>query len=154
MVLESYSSLKNNRNIWMISDVENSILAIFYGPTPQICKKCCVLWLSLPHENLILYILKWHFTSQVISLLIGRARLDWAYEFPDRTGPDTQICQTRLNPDFYFLNILQEQLLLDNFPVHKFGGKKFKKNFLKILKKIFGVFFLYFFLLLLKCPVR
>ena len=23
-----------------------------------------------------------------------RARPDWAYEFPDRTGPDTQICQT------------------------------------------------------------
>ena len=23
-----------------------------------------------------------------------RARPDWAYEFPDRTGPDTQICRT------------------------------------------------------------
>ena len=23
-----------------------------------------------------------------------RAQPDWAYEFPDRTGPDTQICQT------------------------------------------------------------
>ena len=24
----------------------------------------------------------------------SRARPDWAYEFPDRTGPDTQICRT------------------------------------------------------------
>ena len=24
----------------------------------------------------------------------NRARPDWAYEFPDRTGPDTQICRT------------------------------------------------------------
>ena len=23
-----------------------------------------------------------------------RAQLDWAYEFPDRTGPETQICRT------------------------------------------------------------
>ena len=23
-----------------------------------------------------------------------RAQPDWAYEFPDRTGPDTQICRT------------------------------------------------------------
>ena len=23
-----------------------------------------------------------------------RAQLDWAYEFPDQTGPDTQICRT------------------------------------------------------------
>ena len=23
-----------------------------------------------------------------------RAEPDWAYEFPDRTGPDTQICRT------------------------------------------------------------
>ena len=44
----------------------------------------------------------------------GRAQSDWVYEFPDRTGldtqicktgpagPDTQICQTGLNPDLYF----------------------------------------------------
>ena len=25
---------------------------------------------------------------------LSRARPDWAYEFPDRTGPDTQICRT------------------------------------------------------------
>ena len=24
----------------------------------------------------------------------SRAQLDWAYEFLDRTGPDTQICRT------------------------------------------------------------
>ena len=24
----------------------------------------------------------------------GRAQTDWAYEFPDRTEPDTQICRT------------------------------------------------------------
>ena len=24
----------------------------------------------------------------------SRARLDWAYEFLDRTGPDSQICRT------------------------------------------------------------
>ena len=27
-------------------------------------------------------------------LQVSRARPDWAYEFPDRTGPDTQICRT------------------------------------------------------------
>ena len=27
---------------------------------------------------------------------------DWAYEFPERTGLDTQICLTRLNPGLYF----------------------------------------------------
>ena len=26
--------------------------------------------------------------------LFFRARPDWAYEFSDRTGPDTQICRT------------------------------------------------------------
>ena len=34
-----------------------------------------------------------------------RAQLDWTYEFPHRTEPDTQICQTGptgLNPDLYF----------------------------------------------------
>ena len=29
-----------------------------------------------------------------ISFAETRARPDWAYEFPDRTGPDTQICRT------------------------------------------------------------
>ena len=38
--------------------------------------------------------------SVVLELVVGsgeqhtRARPDWAYEFPDRTGPDTQICLT------------------------------------------------------------
>ena len=27
-------------------------------------------------------------------IVLFRARPDWAYEFPDRTGPDTQICRT------------------------------------------------------------
>ena len=32
----------------------------------------------------------------------SRARPDWAYEFPDQTGPDTQICRTGPSrPDFY-----------------------------------------------------
>ena len=39
-----------------------------------------------------------------------RARLDWAYEFPDWTGPDTQICWTGpAGPDWirtYIFNIL------------------------------------------------
>ena len=29
-----------------------------------------------------------------ISVNFTRAQPDWAYEFPDRTGPDTQICRT------------------------------------------------------------
>ena len=33
------------------------------------------------------------FFDKLQSLAI-RARPDWAYEFPDRTGPDTQICPT------------------------------------------------------------
>ena len=33
-----------------------------------------------------------------------RAQPDWAYEFPERTGPDTQICRTGpAGPDLYFL---------------------------------------------------
>ena len=32
--------------------------------------------------------------------LYNRARPDWAYEFPDQTGQDTQICRTGLaRPD-------------------------------------------------------
>ena len=27
-------------------------------------------------------------------IVYSRARPDWAYDFPDRTGPDTQICRT------------------------------------------------------------
>ena len=30
---------------------------------------------------------------------LTRARPDWAYEFPDWTGPDTQICRTGLIAD-------------------------------------------------------
>ena len=33
----------------------------------------------------------------------ARARPDWAYDFPDRTGPDTQICRTQPN-SFAHLN--------------------------------------------------
>jgi hypothetical protein len=44
----------------------------------------------------------------VLSSIIGyRAQPDWAYGFPDRTGPDTQICLTgpagpHWIPDLYF----------------------------------------------------
>ena len=31
-----------------------------------------------------------------------KAQPDLAYEFPNRTGPNTQICRTGLNPDLYF----------------------------------------------------
>ena len=45
-----------------------------------------------------------NYIQQKVSLLKveSRAHPDWAYEFPDRTGTDTQICRTRLNPDLYF----------------------------------------------------
>ena len=44
----------------------------------------------------------------------GRAQTDWAYEFPDRTEPDTQICRTGLNPDlsleiFYQIKYLNKK---------------------------------------------
>ena len=31
---------------------------------------------------------------EVALIIEYRAQPDWAYEFPDRTGPDTQICRT------------------------------------------------------------
>ena len=46
----------------------------------------------------------------LVHTLQTRARPDWAYEFPDRTGPDTQFCRTGpAGPDWirtYNLNIL------------------------------------------------
>ena len=38
----------------------------------------------------------------------NRAQPDWAYEFPHRTGPDTKISRTGLNPDLYFTNQMTE----------------------------------------------
>ena len=54
----------------------------------------------LPQGNLLRGIVIWSGAAR--SLVQSRARSDWAYEFPDRTGPDTQICRTGLNPDFHF----------------------------------------------------
>ena len=34
--------------------------------------------------------------------MISRAQPDWAYEFSERTGPDTHICQTGLG--FFVVN--------------------------------------------------
>ena len=60
----------------------------------------------------------------------SRARADWAYEFPDWTGPDTQICRTGptgLNPDLYFktfnLPITGYYFSYDKVPEPKFGVK-------------------------------
>ena len=50
------------------------------------------------------------FNSHDVFLRVDRAQSEWAYEFPDRTGPDTQICQTGpVGPDWiqtYIFNIL------------------------------------------------
>ena len=45
-----------------------------------------------------------------------RARPDWAYEFPDRTGPDTQICRTGPAgyPNLIFKNMDNGCVHLDN----------------------------------------
>ena len=40
-----------------------------------------------------------HFETFFIQLIQISARPDWTYEFPNRTGPDPQICWTGLNPD-------------------------------------------------------
>ena len=49
-------------------------------------------------KEIIALMARHHVNSQntKFTLIFGpksRAQLDWAYEFPDRTGPDTQICQ-------------------------------------------------------------
>ena len=46
----------------------------------------------------------WHtqiLADQLTLFQPGRARPDWAYEFPDRTRPDTKICWTGLNPEHF-----------------------------------------------------
>ena len=48
-------------------------------------------------------------SSQCIAVQF-RARPDWAYEFPDRTGPDTKICRTESG--LIFLNILSSNYRL------------------------------------------
>ena len=52
-----------------------------------------------------------------------RAQPDWAYEFPDRTGPDTQICQTGpAGPDWirtYISKHLSYQLQVITSHTHK-----------------------------------
>ena len=42
------------------------------------------------------------FSTAKNDLVCPRDRPDWGYEFPDRTGPDTQICREGLNPDLNF----------------------------------------------------
>ena len=64
----------------------------------------------------------------------NRAQLDWAYEFPDRTGPDTQICRTgpagldwiRTCIFNIYLTSMGYQFSYDKVPGHKFGVKKYK----------------------------
>ena len=40
--------------------------------------------------------------SKTFGSFLGRAQPNWAYEFPDRTGPDTQICRTGPALDIHF----------------------------------------------------
>ena len=61
--------------------------------------------------------------------LCGRAQRDWAYEFPDRTGLDTQICRTGsagLVFLTFYLTSMGYQFSYDKVPGHKFGVKKSK----------------------------
>ena len=43
-------------------------------------------------------------SSKTFGSFLGRAQPNWAYEFPDRTGTDTQICRTGLALDIHFKN--------------------------------------------------
>ena len=94
--------------------------------------------------------------------IISRAQPDWTYEFPDQTGPDTQICRTGpAGPDwiqtesglkfltFYLTTSMGYQLSYDKVLGHKFGVKKSKlgciwkkkkKKILKFFKKFFLIF--------------
>ena len=56
----------------------------------------------LPQGNLLRGIVIWSGAAR--SVVHSRARPDWAYEFPDRTGPDTQICRTGPALDIHFKN--------------------------------------------------
>jgi hypothetical protein len=51
-----------------------------------------------------------------MNLVHSRAQPDCAYEFPDWTGPDTQICRTSMGYQFSY----------DKVPGHKFGVKTSK----------------------------
>ena len=41
-------------------------------------------------------------------IIVDRAQPDWAFEFPDRTGPDTQICRTGPALDIHFKNFTHQ----------------------------------------------
>ena len=54
----------------------------------------------------------------------SRAQPDWAYEFPDRTGPDTQICRTGpARPDW-----IQTYIFKNLTKQNKKYEKKIEKN--------------------------
>ena len=56
--------------------------------------------------------------------LNSRAQLDWVYEFPDQTGPDTQICRTGpAGPNWI------QTYIFKHF-TKQINKKKFEKNFL------------------------
>ena len=81
----------------------------------------------------------------------NRAQPDWAYEFPDRTGPDTQICRTRPALDIHFKNFTYQITEFHwsssnwNFSFKKVNKQKRiwnKRNFKSLKKKKYLFFFL------------
>ena len=79
-----------------------------------------------------------------------RARPDWAYEFPDRTGPDTQICRTGpAGPDWIRTYTFQHftyqlQVIYSHIWCHKLLNlisKQKKKNLKFFFEKEIWFFF-------------
>ena len=92
------------------------------------------LLLSLA-TNISTYIQRW------IQIYPFRAQQDWAYEFPDRTGPDTQICRTGpAGPDW----IRTYNFKFFTIKINK-KRKNFKKFWKKKKKKLKKIFFQFFF---------
>ena len=71
----------------------NAMQLLHIGGTISHCKYLCTFH-NFPSRTLDTLIILQKITFVSSSLEISRAQLDWAYEFPDRTGLDTQICRT------------------------------------------------------------
>ena len=92
-------------------------------------------------------------SSKTFGSFLGRAQPNWAYEFPDRTGPDTQICCTSPALDIHFKTFTHQITEFHwsssnwNFSFKKVNKQKRiwnKRNF-KSLKKKNILFYYYFF---------
>ena len=125
-----------NHQIKSKQSLSCSTRLIFFFLIPNTALHRCVLPISFPVDLLLSKL--W---NQVPSS-------DWAYEFPDRIGPDTQICWTGpARPDWIqtsiFKHFTYDVGVINSHKIKSLDTNLVSKNFLK--KKKFGNFFDFWF---------